>query len=1059
LSWPTLQQVLAASRQADVRQFFRRTWVPDEMFFQTLVAKLVTPEKISGSGLNFYHFIPQGTPLVFHNDQLGFLARQPHFFARKISPRARRLKDALDEVAEKRSQALPPRLPLQKQLGEYPLHIFRAKNPRPNRRLFGRTRQPPLGDLERNTAPYVVFARETSATELPAPDHLPINTLRFGELFAADRIDYGSGPQHPLYPAHSPALRDQAPASFLFDLIRTHEDATVAFDVVGPPPEPLAGILAEDRRGEILLPPLRTQQAAASAAYHPGDANAPRPRETGEASHPTESPSHSRSPSSAKARDQASGEILRFGNYLVCAGTLPVDLPEAARREDFHYRFPGLESHRIPDFAFHSVPLAPDITGTNEESATRMARFVHLSWFREAHDLSLGGGSPVTLEIQHFSPDSRPGTFKFDRFSGADGERFVAALRRLDGDDAWLCRLTLEIGALLDFDPAAQIAFSSEMLLRYPHAAQDFAPALPAGDVRMAQWLYLLAHHGVAKLPDGFGTVAYDPDGPLEPALLHPALVYANLHHIASMGHRDKAIALAAEALRLAGDDRGKIAATLRPLLPGDSRWWVSDVLTKKSLGTEQVADALNTCAAASLDADHKLAALLYDAALAVAPKAQSPALSSGWLALEHGDIAKAKKAFARVTRHYASSNFATPWPCIGGAPWPHAPLDSNFFQLPEGRKEWPRISVVTPSYNQGQYIEETILSVLNQNYPNLQYIVADGASTDGTREILERYRDRIDVLIIEPDEGQTQAINKGFRLADGDLLAWLNSDDMYAPGALYMAASSWMQANADVIAGICLEHADRKFATINKPAAKPEEFTVENLSLIFERWFQGDFFYQPEVFFTKSLLDRVGPLDETLNYAMDGELWVRFAENQARLSVSDWPFAFFRKHEGQKTYSPLPWLREQAAVVSRYRCAASPTSKQQRVQSRLEDLRRAPRVSFYCPRHSLGEELFNSLSGHLHRLFGDKISIQSYDQAEADALLFVPENENDWSRLAKRRHLSSNPLHVGWFQYQPNDPFLAYDAARALDIVLCPDDSAFGYLKGRDTLFGSQLI
>jgi hypothetical protein len=253
LSWPTLRQVLAASRQADVRQFFRRSWVPDEMFFQTLVAKFVSPEKISGSGLNFYHFTPQGTPLVFHNDQLDFLARQPHFFARKISPRAHYLKNKLDSLCADRTSDSIPTLQLNKDLGDYPLHAVRWKQPLPNRRVIGRQTKPALGEMECNAKPFqVVFYHQHAI-----PSCCAINSffkhLTFGELFKAGEIDYGSGPRHPLYSSNAAAIRDQDPAAFLLDIIQSTDTEAVSFAVSLPCGTSLIKLFASDPRSSIVF--------------------------------------------------------------------------------------------------------------------------------------------------------------------------------------------------------------------------------------------------------------------------------------------------------------------------------------------------------------------------------------------------------------------------------------------------------------------------------------------------------------------------------------------------------------------------------------------------------------------------------------------------------------------------------------------------------------------------------------------------------------------------------------------------------------------------------------
>src|SRR5688572_2633651 len=117
-------------------------------------------------------------------------------------------------------------------------------------------------------------------------------------------------------------------------------------------------------------------------------------------------------------------------------------------------------------------------------------------------------------------------------------------------------------------------------------------------------------------------------------------------------------------------------------------------------------------------------------------------------------------------------------------------------------QKKYPKISIITPSYNQGEYIEKTILSVLEQNYPNLEYIIIDGGSTDNSTEIIRKYADRITYWISEPDKGQSDAINKGLKLATGDIVNWLNSDDYYEPGALFKVAEAFNNPEVNVFAG-----------------------------------------------------------------------------------------------------------------------------------------------------------------------------------------------------------------------------------------------------------------
>src|SRR6185295_10169303 len=113
-----------------------------------------------------------------------------------------------------------------------------------------------------------------------------------------------------------------------------------------------------------------------------------------------------------------------------------------------------------------------------------------------------------------------------------------------------------------------------------------------------------------------------------------------------------------------------------------------------------------------------------------------------------------------------------------------------------------PRISIVTPSYNQGQYLEQTIRSVLTQDYPNLEYIIIDGGSTDDSVQIIRKYESRISSWVSEPDSGQSEALEKGFALATGEIAAWINSDDFYEKDALYKVARAYMDEGFDFFCG-----------------------------------------------------------------------------------------------------------------------------------------------------------------------------------------------------------------------------------------------------------------
>lgn len=181
----------------------------------------------------------------------------------------------------------------------------------------------------------------------------------------------------------------------------------------------------------------------------------------------------------------------------------------------------------------------------------------------------------------------------------------------------------------------------------------------------------------------------------------------------------------------------------------------------------------------------------------------------------------------------------------------------------------FPRISIVTPSYNQGQFLEETILSVLNQNYPNLEYFVMDGGSTDNSVEIIQKYAPRLTFWESKPDRGQSHAINKGFKMATGELVAWLNSDDLLCPGALHEVAKVWMEdPTVGFINGtteLIDESGDSKGKYFGDRFDSLESLTTSRNTVA-----------QPSTFISCQCLSEVGFLDEALHMSMDWELWLR---------------------------------------------------------------------------------------------------------------------------------------------------------------------------------------
>lgn len=227
------------------------------------------------------------------------------------------------------------------------------------------------------------------------------------------------------------------------------------------------------------------------------------------------------------------------------------------------------------------------------------------------------------------------------------------------------------------------------------------------------------------------------------------------------------------------------------------------------------------------------------------------------------------------------------------GWPWTEEPP-----QLPEamsGRQPWPKVSIVTPSYNQGRFIEETIRSVLLQGYPDLEYIIIDGGSTDNSVEIIKKYEKWLTYWVSEPDRGQSHAINKGFEKATGEIYAWLNSDDTYMPRAIETAVKYLVEnPNVGMVYGDC-DIIDEQGEFVAE--VKTKEFNLGQMMC------GPNMVPQPSVFIRRAGLDTVGYVDTSLQMAMDFDLWIRIA---LKYKVRYIPkrLASYRQHLSTKTLS-----------------------------------------------------------------------------------------------------------------------------------------------------------
>lgn len=224
------------------------------------------------------------------------------------------------------------------------------------------------------------------------------------------------------------------------------------------------------------------------------------------------------------------------------------------------------------------------------------------------------------------------------------------------------------------------------------------------------------------------------------------------------------------------------------------------------------------------------------------------------------------------------SAELPPPPPGRTGWPWTEgSPQLSD--AMPDG-SPWPRISIVTPSYNQGQFIEETIRSVLLQGYPNIEYMITDGGSTDGSVETIAQYGPWLAYWVSEKDRGQTHAINKGWAHADGEILAYLNSDDVLLPATLYRVADAFRQhPHVSVVYGDC-QLVDGETRFIRRLGSQP--YSRSGLLL-------ADYIHQSSTFIRHDVVQRVGLLDETFHMSMDYEYWLRLAmADLAMLYVPD---------------------------------------------------------------------------------------------------------------------------------------------------------------------------
>lgn len=226
-------------------------------------------------------------------------------------------------------------------------------------------------------------------------------------------------------------------------------------------------------------------------------------------------------------------------------------------------------------------------------------------------------------------------------------------------------------------------------------------------------------------------------------------------------------------------------------------------------------------------------------------------------------------------------------------------------------------VSIVTPSYNQAPFLEQTIQSVLEQDYPHIEYIVVDGGSTDNSVEVIRKYADRLAYWISEKDSGQAEAINKGFARANGEIVAWLNSDDYYMFNTISVAVRCFEQ-NPDVV----MIYGD--MLAVNGDGQTINVLKYKQLSLQDLLCFQ--IIGQPSVFFRRSALEKVGRLDPTFHFMLDHHLWIRLALEGRILHIPQvWSAARYHPQAknraraaefGREAFRVLDWAKKQPGLA-----------------------------------------------------------------------------------------------------------------------------------------------
>jgi glycosyltransferase involved in cell wall biosynthesis len=264
----------------------------------------------------------------------------------------------------------------------------------------------------------------------------------------------------------------------------------------------------------------------------------------------------------------------------------------------------------------------------------------------------------------------------------------------------------------------------------------------------------------------------------------------------------------------------------------------------------------------------------------------------------------------------------------------------------------WPRITIITPSYNQGEFIEETIKSILSQNYPNLEYFVVDGGSTDNTVEIIQKYADKIDWWVSESDRGQSHAINKGLARATGEIINWINSDDLLFPGSLTRIAEAYLsqEGKVELITGaIARIDKEGRILRISSPPSF-RAITAKNFMIPIG---------QQSSFFTRAAINLTGPLREDLHAIMDMDLYYRILTRGGNFIRVNALIGAIRNHEKAKGFAQrVLWDEERPVYLKKIGMSQAKKIKSLLKMRIIRSLDASYLRSFYLTKHYAGLSL-----------------------------------------------------------------------------------------------------